>query len=72
MYKEEELKNHLKWDPASKFLLVVNGLVHGYDSLSDAYVDASDYVESWGEDTCIVIVDTENASQTVFCPGASA
>lgn len=70
MFKEEELRKHLKWSPvAGKFLLVGPGWIRGFDSLSDAYVDACDYVECWGEDDSIVIVDTENASQAVFCPG---
>lgn len=65
MYEEEELRNHLKWKPTGKFLLVGDGWTHVYSSLSDAYVAASDYVESWGDDSKLVIVDIENARQTV-------
>ena len=65
MYEEEELRNHLKWKPTGKFLLVGNGWIHDYDSLSDAYVAASDYVECYGDDSKFIIVDIENARQTV-------
>lgn len=62
MFKEEEVRNHLTWSPVTgKFLLVGSGWVHGYDSLSDAYMDASDYVECWGDGDKLVIIDLENA-----------
>ena len=69
MYEERDLREHLSWDPAGKFLLVGCGWVHGYETLSDAYIAASDYVECFGDDSKLVIVDLENARQTVFCPG---
>lgn len=70
MYQEEEVRNHLKWSPVTgKFLLVGSGWIRGYDSLSDAYVAASDHVECWGDGDKLVIVDLENARQAVFCPG---
>lgn len=61
MYQEEELRNHLKWKPTGKFLLVGDGWTHVYSSLSDAYVAASDYVECYGDDSKFIIVDIENA-----------
>lgn len=61
MYKEEELKNRLSWTPTGKFLLIGDGWTHVYDSLSDAYIAASDYVECFGDDSKLVIVDIENA-----------
>ena len=62
MYQEQELREHLEWSPvAGRFLLVGCGWVHGYETLSDAYIAASDYVESWGDDSKLVIVDIENA-----------
>ena len=69
MYQEEELRSHLSWTPVGKFLLIGNGWVHGYETLSDAYIAAIDYVESFGDDSKLVIVDLENSRQTVFCPG---
>lgn len=61
MYQEQELRAHLEWTPAGKFLLVGSGWIRGYDSLSDAYVAASDYVECWGDGDKLVIVDIEKA-----------
>ena len=70
MYEEEDLRKHLTWSPVTgKFLLVGSGWIRGYESLSDAYIAASDYVESFGDDSKLVIVDIENARQTVVCPG---
>ena len=65
MYQEQELRAHLEWTPAGKFLLIGDGWTHGYDSLSDAYIAASDYVECFGDDSKLVIVDIENARQTI-------
>ena len=61
MYEEKTLRNHLSWTPAGKFLLVGSGWIRGFETLSDAYIAASDYVESWGDDSKLVIVDIENA-----------